>query len=556
MSTHPSALPVTLDVGQVTGGLVSGIVTGPVHIHAAGPAAPHPAGATPPTSPSAAPDRAAELAARVTVGIITALPKELAAVKTMLDEPVEHDVGGHGAGRQYWLGEVPGKGGATHAVAVAMSGMGNTQAAARATLLLEHFPLIDAILMVGIAGAVPHPRRVAEHVRLGDIVVSDRLGVIQYDFVKETAAVVEHRHAPRPPSARLLEADAALQLLELEGSRPWEDLLARAHKLPRSARPSVADVLRDSDEPDRIVPHPDDPDRTEGHPRVFRGPIASSHVLLKNPRRRDLLRDTFGVKAVEMEGSGIADATWMHEAGYFVVRGTCDYCDAQKSDTWHSYAAAIAAAYARALVGCMRVSIDARRAVPLVSPLPSPQASPSQVTGAHLPPAQLPPPPAPAPRPVHVAVPVSVTADVVYLSAPVDEEHRTMLARHLRPLLRRLTLTEWHRTGVSAGTDAAAELDSAIRSARVVLLLVTPDYLVDDACRAAERAAMARVPDGLRVIPVSVRTVADWSKEPFGQLAHLPRGNDGKAVAEWRSKDEAWADVARGVGAVLTPAAR
>lgn len=77
---------------------------------------------------------------------------------------------------------------------------------------------------------------------------------------------------------------------------------------------------------------------------MFRGAIASSHVLLENPKRRELLRDTFGVKAVEMEGSGIADATWMHEV--------------------------IAAAYARALLACMRASLDARRAAPASPPLP------------------------------------------------------------------------------------------------------------------------------------------------------------------------------------------
>ena len=40
--------------------------------------------------------------------------------------------------------------------------------------------------MVGIAGGIPYPEKPSEHVRLGDIVVSDQRGVIQYDFDKET----------------------------------------------------------------------------------------------------------------------------------------------------------------------------------------------------------------------------------------------------------------------------------------------------------------------------------------------------------------------------------
>ena len=58
----------------------------------------------------------------------------------------------------------------------------------------------------------------------------------------------------------------------------------------------------------------------------------------------------YGVKAVEMEASGIADATWVHGAGYLAVRGICDYCDRNQSDAWRMYAAVVAAAYARAVL--------------------------------------------------------------------------------------------------------------------------------------------------------------------------------------------------------------
>ncbi len=114
--------------------------------------------------------RAAELAKRVTVGIVTALPKELVAVKAMLDGPVDHE--------DYVLGEVPAKGGGTHAVAVVRVGMGTTLAASSTARLLERMPGIDAVLMVGIAGGVPCPTSAWEHVRLGDVVVSDHRGVI------------------------------------------------------------------------------------------------------------------------------------------------------------------------------------------------------------------------------------------------------------------------------------------------------------------------------------------------------------------------------------------
>jgi nucleoside phosphorylase len=289
-------------------------------------------------------ERAEALAKRVTVGIVTALPKEHVAVKAMLDGPVDHG--------DYVLGEVPAKGGGTHAVALTRSGMGTTRAAARATRLLEAMPEIDALLMVGIAGGMPNPGNAWEHVRLGDVVVSDDRGVIDYGLVSKARdgdqVVTEHRNPPRPPSPQLLEAVEDLIGGEHEGKRPWVDLLRRGNKLKNSARPGEeTDVLLGG------AAHPVDPDRVPGEPRIFHAAIASSGVLLKDPVKRDRLRDRFGVRAVEMEGAGIADAAWAGEVGYLVVRGICDYCDQNKGYLWQEYAAIAAAAYARAVLGRM-----------------------------------------------------------------------------------------------------------------------------------------------------------------------------------------------------------
>ena len=99
-----------------------------------------------------------------------------------------------------------------------------------------------------------------------------------------------------------------------------------------------------------------------GHPRTPEGNWGASRVSWGNcireqasekPREAEGLRDKFNVRAVEMEGSGIADATWSEERGYLVVRGTCDYCNPDKGDAWQHYAAIIAAAYTRAVIEMM-----------------------------------------------------------------------------------------------------------------------------------------------------------------------------------------------------------
>ncbi|MGB0383907.1 MAG: AAA-like domain-containing protein [Ardenticatenaceae bacterium] len=285
-----------------------------------------------------------------TIAIITALPKEFAAMRAMLSNVQRSYVRGG-----YFIGQIPTENGGQHDVILAlMADMGTNPAAILASRLRSHFPTIQDIIMVGIAGGVPHPEKPSEHVRLGDVVVSNRNGVVQYDFDKEGTSWVIHRHPPRPPSARLLLAVRLLEANELAGEFPWLEHIKQARKLRHAARPKEeTDILSDSNNPTVIIPHPDDPYREPAQPRIFSGPIASANKLLKNPLKRDQLRDTFGVKAIEMEGSGIADATWNDSIGYLVVRGICDYCDHNKNDLWQGYAAVVAAAYTRALLESM-----------------------------------------------------------------------------------------------------------------------------------------------------------------------------------------------------------
>jgi nucleoside phosphorylase len=243
--------------------------------------------------------------------------------------------------------------------------MGNNVAALRAELLLGHFPTIDSVMMCAIAGGVPHPTRAADHVRLGDIVVSDQKGVIQYDFVKRQPRpgrrpqVDKVRSAGHRPSAILLEMVRVLESDRLLGKFPWEDRILEGLNRLGWVRPDEAtDILAG---PAGDLTHPLDVERRAGQPRVFFGPVASANTLLKDSVKRDALRDQFGVKAVEMEGSGIVDATWTRGVGYLVVRGICDYCDGNKNDLWQRYAAVVAAGYVRALLDATQSASPVRR---------------------------------------------------------------------------------------------------------------------------------------------------------------------------------------------------
>ncbi|MFF4435312.1 5'-methylthioadenosine/S-adenosylhomocysteine nucleosidase [Streptomyces sp. NPDC001621] len=285
-------------------------------------------------------------------GIVTALPHEFQAMKVMLDSPTRIPPI-HGDPNTYHIGEIDSlnKKGAQSIVLAQLTGPGNNLSAIAATHLMRSFPSVKHLLMVGIAGGVPHRKKPDKHVRLGDVVVSDRHGVIQYDNVRRGRGGAEIIGISPPPDPLLTAVVRDLEAERIIGKNPWEEHIQRAQHLLGASRPSPAtDILFSSRKPKKVVRHPTDVDRKTGHARIHYGRIGSANTLLKDPLVRDSLRDTLGIRAVEMEGSGIADATWMSSVGYMAIRGICDYCDSHKGQAWQVYAATEAAAYARALI--------------------------------------------------------------------------------------------------------------------------------------------------------------------------------------------------------------
>ncbi|MEM8535600.1 MAG: hypothetical protein AAGF95_32515 [Chloroflexota bacterium] len=314
-----------------------------------------------------------------TIGIVTALPKEYSAMYTLLENPRDYQVTDRNTIWEYTYGEIPALNGGQHQIVLSSIGMmGNNSAAIEVMRLSDHFKSLEKVVLVGIAGGIPNPDKPNDHVRLGDIVVSDQYGAIQFDAIKQTTKGVEYRPFPRPPSFELFKVAQRLELKErTQKQYPWMPFITYGMKQCEVIRPdSDTDKLADSQNPNVFIDHPPDPKRRSSEPRIFLGPIASSNILLKDATKRDELRDRFNVKAVEMESSGIADATWQLNIDFFVVRGICDYCDANKNDDWQEYAAVVAAAYTRALLEAVpAVKVVAKT----ISSPDSPQQSESSI---------------------------------------------------------------------------------------------------------------------------------------------------------------------------------
>lgn len=135
---------------------------------------------------------------------------------------------------------------------------------------------------------------------------------------------------------------------------------------------------------------------------------------------------------------------------------------------------------------------------------------------------------------------------VFYSYAHKDAKSRVRLAKHLAILRRLGVIEEWHDRDIDAGEEWRNSIDKHLEAADIILLLVSADFIASDYCWDKEVArAMDRHNTGTaRVIPVIVQPV-DWRGAPFGGLQALPK--DSKPVTLWSNREEAWADVARGV---------
>ena len=140
----------------------------------------------------------------------------------------------------------------------------------------------------------------------------------------------------------------------------------------------------------------------------------------------------------------------------------------------------------------------------------------------------------------------SEPVEVFFSYAHEDEALRDELEKHLAILKRQGVITGWHDRKIGAGREWEGEIDAHLNTARVILLLISPDFLVSDYCYDVElkRAMQRHDAREARVIPVILRPV-DWKGAPFGKLQALPK--DAKPVTLWDNRDEGFRDVARGI---------
>jgi hypothetical protein len=135
-----------------------------------------------------------------------------------------------------------------------------------------------------------------------------------------------------------------------------------------------------------------------------------------------------------------------------------------------------------------------------------------------------------------------VSAFVSYSHA--DAKLKNELIKHLAPLDRLGLVSSWHDGEIKPGDHWDKVIAEQMASAKLVLLLISSDFIASDFCYERELSVALKRDRAktARVLPIILRPCL-WQDLPFGKLQATPW--EGKPITTCTSTDEAMVEVAK-----------
>lgn len=123
-----------------------------------------------------------------------------------------------------------------------------------------------------------------------------------------------------------------------------------------------------------------------------------------------------------------------------------------------------------------------------------------------------------------------------------DEMLRNELDKHLSILRRNGIINAWHDRCIMPGSEFDKEISKNLKTADIILLLISADFLASDYCYDIEtKYALERNErNEAVVIPVILRP-CDWKDTQFGKLQVIPA--NGKPVVKFLTLDDAFLEI-------------
>ncbi|MDF5706657.1 MAG: CHASE2 domain-containing protein [Nostoc sp. S4] len=134
--------------------------------------------------------------------------------------------------------------------------------------------------------------------------------------------------------------------------------------------------------------------------------------------------------------------------------------------------------------------------------------------------------------------------EIFFSYSQEDRKLRDKLANHLSILKHEKVITDWYEGEISAGQVSADEIERHLNSSRIILLLISADFLASEKLwqRDVTLAMKRHNAKEACVIPVLLRP-CEWKSAQFGSLQALPRNEE--AITSWQNQDEAFKEVAK-----------
>lgn len=131
-----------------------------------------------------------------------------------------------------------------------------------------------------------------------------------------------------------------------------------------------------------------------------------------------------------------------------------------------------------------------------------------------------------------------------------DSSYKEEMETHLASLKRTNRIRLWHDLEIQAGTEWDESIQTAIRKADIILLLISADFINSQYIWKNELdLAMARhARKEVKIIPIFVRP-SDWEDLGFSKILGLPR--NGVPISKWEDRDEAWLNVVKDLKRVI-----
>lgn len=149
--------------------------------------------------------------------------------------------------------------------------------------------------------------------------------------------------------------------------------------------------------------------------------------------------------------------------------------------------------------------------------------------------------------------PLSQAVNIFFSYAISSSKDKRLLKRlmtHLSALRRLHRIDTVHDSNISAGHNITQAIETYLRSADIIVLLISADFLESERCYELEmhRALELSQTGTARIIPV-ILSPTDWEILPLAHYSPLPAG--GTPISLKRDIDDALSEVARGIRKVV-----